>query len=78
MGFDCDLGDTVYTRKANPQSAEIVSLWAAEVKDMLATHSIKPLPVRELAGDFYGIIQGLEEISKNQVKGHKLVTRISY
>lgn len=77
LGYDVDLGDNVYTRKNNPESVRISRNWQAEIQGMVNDQSIQPLPVKVVDGGFEGIITGLHEIWKGQVRGHKLVVRLS-
>ena len=76
-GYDVDLGHPVYTRKANPKLHAIVSLWAKEMQSLLDQGLITTQPIREVDGQFEGIIKALEMLQSGEVKGEKLVVRVS-
>ncbi|EME79756.1 uncharacterized protein MYCFIDRAFT_37626 [Pseudocercospora fijiensis CIRAD86] len=76
LGYDVELGDSVYTRKSNPESVQLCRMWAAEIQEMVNRDLIQPLPIKEVEGQFEGIVRGLEEISKGKIAGTKLVVRL--
>lgn len=75
-GHDVNLGDDVYDRKANPLSEKIAKEWLSEVQVMIDNDSLRPLDIRELDG-LPGIVRGLEEMCKGQVRGNKLASRVT-
>jgi NADPH:quinone reductase-like Zn-dependent oxidoreductase len=76
-GYDVDLGHPVYARKANPELHAIVSLWAREVQSLLDKGLLTTQPIREIDGQFEGIIKALEMLQSGEVKGEKLVVKVS-
>jgi len=76
LSYDVDLGDSVYSRKSNPQSVQIATDWKTEIQNMIKHKSIRSLPVQELDRTFDSIITGLEDIHNGKVAGKKLVCRL--
>jgi hypothetical protein len=77
LGYDVDLGDSVYSRKFDPEQAQRAREWGDEILTMMSDRRIEPLPIRELQGGFAGVIQGMEEVVAGRVQGNKLVARVS-
>ena len=76
LSYDVDLGDSVYSRKSNPQSVQIATDWKTEIQNMIKHKSIRSLPVQELDRTFDSIITGLEDIHNGKMAGKKLVCRL--
>ena len=76
-GYDVDLDHPVYTRKANPELHAISSRWTKEMQSLLDQDLITTQPIREVDGQFEGIIKALEMLQNGEVKGEKLVVKIS-
>lgn len=76
-GYDVDVGHPVYSRKANLELHAIASLWANEVQSLLDQGLITTQQIREVPGQFNGIIKALEMLQAGEVKGEKLVVRVS-
>ena len=77
QGNDVDLGHPVYTRKARPDLHAIGTLWAKEMQSLLDKGSITTQPIREVEGEFEGVIKALETLQSGGVRGEKLVVRLS-
>lgn len=77
QGVDVDLGHDVYTRKAKPELHAIGMVWTKEMQALLDAGMIMTQPIRELQGGFEGIIKGLHILKAGEVRGQKLVVRIS-
>jgi len=77
LGFDVDLSHPVYARKANLELHGIALQWAQEIQSLLDQGQIKTQPIREIDGKFEGVIRALEMLQRGDVKGEKLVVRIS-
>ncbi|KAH9832146.1 Zinc-binding dehydrogenase family oxidoreductase [Teratosphaeria destructans] len=76
LGYDVDLGDSVYSRTYDAEQAQRARQWGEEIVVMMNKGDIEPLPIRELQG-FSGVLQGLEDLNAGKVQGNKLVARIS-
>lgn len=76
LGFDVDLNHPVYARKANLDLHGIALQWTQEIQSLLDQGQIKTQPIREIDGQFEGIIKALEMLQRGDVKGEKLVIRI--
>lgn len=76
LGFDVDLNHPVYTRKANFELHGIALQWAQEIQSLLDQRQIKTQPIREIDGQFEGVIRALEMLQSGEVKGEKLVVRV--
>ena len=77
LGFDVFPGHAVYERKANPKLHAMSTLWAKEVQSLLDKRLITTKPIQEVDGQFEGVIKALEMLHSGEVKGKKLVVRIS-
>ncbi|RDW74766.1 hypothetical protein BP6252_05908 [Coleophoma cylindrospora] len=77
LGARIELGDTVYTREPSPENFEIGVVWAREMQSILDAGLVKTHPIREVPGRWEGIIHGMNMLQKGEVKGEKLVVRIS-
>jgi hypothetical protein len=77
LGYDVDLGDSVYSRKFDPEQAQRAREWGDEVLVMMKESRIEPLPIRELEDRLEGIVRGMEELSAGKTQGVKLVARVS-
>ena len=77
QGNNVDLGHPVYARKASPELHAIGALWAKEMQTLLDNGSITTQPIREMEGQFEGIIEALEMLQSGAVRGEKLVIRVS-
>ena len=77
QGNNVDLGHPVYTRKANPEMHAKGMLWAKEMQSLLDKGLIMTQPIREVEGQFEGIIKALEMLQSGEVRGEKLVVRVS-
>ncbi|KAI1100579.1 putative alcohol dehydrogenase [Jackrogersella minutella] len=69
--------ESTYTRKADSTLAALCARWAAEMQMLLDAGSIKHHPIREVDGQWEGIINGLMMLQKGEIRGQKLVIRIS-
>ena len=78
QGYDVDLGHPIYSRKANWDLHAIAATWTKEMQTLLDNKSIVTQPMRQVDGKFEGIIKALEMLHSGEVKGEKLVVRISH
>ena len=78
QGYDVDLGHPVYSRKANWDFHAIAATWTKEMQTLLDNKSITTQPIHEVDGKFEGVIKALEMLQSGEVKGEKLVVRISH
>ncbi|MCJ1323142.1 hypothetical protein MMC15_008495 [Xylographa vitiligo] len=76
-GVDVDLGHPVYTRKKNPELHAIGSQWTKDIQSLLDQGLLTTQPVREVDGQFEGIIKALEMLQSGEVKGEKLAVKVS-
>jgi NADPH:quinone reductase-like Zn-dependent oxidoreductase len=77
LGVDVDLGSTLYSRKANDGLFAITAQVAAEMQMIVDAGLVKPHPVKEITGDWDGIVNGLGMLQRGEVRGQKLVVRIA-
>ncbi|KAF4614410.1 hypothetical protein G7Y89_g15327 [Cudoniella acicularis] len=82
MGFEgfghrVVLGENTYSRDANVELYNRGNEWANEMQTSLDQGSIKPHPVREVEGQWQGIIEGLGMLQRGEVRGQKLVIRVA-
>jgi hypothetical protein len=82
MGFEgfghaVKLGDNTYSRKVNMELYSRGNQWAEEIQGMMDRDLIKPHPVCEVHGEWQGIIKGLGMLQRGEVRGQKLVIRVS-
>ncbi|KAI5865335.1 putative alcohol dehydrogenase [Durotheca rogersii] len=76
LGFDVNLGDSSYSRVANPELFKVTAQWTAEMQKLVDAAKLKTHPIREVPGRWDGIIQGLALLESGDVRGKKLVVRI--
>lgn len=76
-GVDVDLGHPVYTRKANLGLHALACGWTTEMQSLLDKGLITTQAIREVDGQFEAIVKALELLQSGEVKGEKLVVRIS-
>lgn len=77
LGARIDLGDTPYSREANPELAAVCASWTAEMQWALDAAKIRCHPIREVPGQWEGILEGLELLQRGDIRGQKLVVRIA-
>lgn len=79
LGRSAALGSagSTYSRKANPALYALCQQWRDEVQGLLDTRMIQHHPMREIYGTWDGILEGLEMLKRGEVKGQKLVVRIT-
>jgi len=77
LGFRIDLGDNSYSRDANPELAAICAAWTEEMQWALDAGKIRCHPIREMPGQWEGILDGLHLLQKGDIRGQKLVVRIA-
>jgi NADPH:quinone reductase-like Zn-dependent oxidoreductase len=77
QGVDVDLGHDVYTRKARPELHALGMVWTKEMQALLDAGAVITPPIRELEGGFEGIIAGLHMLQAGEIRGEKLVARLS-
>lgn len=78
LGDRVDLGpSSTYSREASPMCVEIGRVWVGEMQSLLDRGLVKPHPIREVQGKWDGIINGLVMLQRGEVRGEKLVVRIS-
>lgn len=77
LGIKIDLGPSSYSRNANPALHEICCTRAKDIQAVLDAGLIKPHPIREVPGQWQGIIDGLAMLQRGEVRGQKLVVRVS-
>lgn len=78
LGLRVYLGPaTTYTREPSQLSFGIGLKWAAEMQRLVDKGLVRPHPALEVGGRWDGIIKGLDMLVRGEVKGHKLVVRIS-
>ena len=82
MGFEgfghrVALGENTYSREANMELYRRGDEWAAEMQALLDQGLIKPHPVRQVGGQWEGIIEGLGMLQRAEVRGQKLVVRVA-
>ncbi|KKY39952.1 putative zinc binding [Diaporthe ampelina] len=68
---------TTYTREPSQLSFGIGLEWAAEMQELVDKELVRPHPALEVGGRWDGIIKGLDMLVRGEVKGHKIVVRIS-
>ena len=82
MGFEgfghrVALGANTYSREANMELYGHGNEWAAEMQAAVNQGLIKPHPVRQVAGQWEGVIEGLGMLQRGEVRGEKLVVRVA-
>lgn len=78
LGARVFLGEhNVYTREASEEMFAIGRRWASEMQKLLDDKLIKTHPIREMGGEWDGIVRGLEMLQRGEIRGEKLVVRIS-
>ncbi|KAI0194232.1 GroES-like protein [Astrocystis sublimbata] len=66
-----------YSRPANPEKLQATIAWAREMQDLIDRDLIDSHPVQEIEGKWDGIVKGLLMLQRGEVRGCKLVVRIS-
>lgn len=77
LGIRIDLGPTSYSREANQELFEICARWTTEMQSILDAGLIRTHPIREVSGQWEGIIDGLAMLQRGEVRGQKLVVRVA-
>ncbi|RYP18464.1 hypothetical protein DL765_003918 [Monosporascus sp. GIB2] len=77
LGVDVHLGDTTYTRSASEELFNIGKHWASEMQSLLNAGLVKTHPIREVQGQWEGIINGVAALQRGEVRAEKLVVRLS-
>jgi hypothetical protein len=77
MGTGIDLGHPVYTRDKSEERFRIGVKWAEEMQAILDARLVKHHPIREVGGQWEGIIAGLGMLQRGEVRGEKLAVRIA-
>ncbi|KAI1746167.1 GroES-like protein [Xylaria scruposa] len=72
-----DNSAAAYSRPASPEKLQATIAWADEMQNLLDNGLINNHPVRELEGKWDGIMNGLAMLQRGEVRGCKLVVRIS-
>lgn len=70
-------GGAAYSRAASPEKLQATIAWADEIQDLLDKGLIDNHPVREVEGKWDGIMNGLGMLQRGEVRGCKLVIRVS-
>lgn len=70
-------GDPCYSRSANQGLFNVTARWAEEMQKLVDSAKIKPHPIQEVPGQWDGILRGLALLESGEVRGLKLVVRIS-
>lgn len=82
MGYELeaetvDFGGDAYTREAKPELHAIGERWAQEIQTLLDGGKIRTQPIRELPGEFEGILEGMRILRAGEAQGQKLVVKIA-
>lgn len=77
LGVAIDLGDSEYSRKANPELLEVTIRCTEDIQQVLDAGKLKPHPIREVPGKWQGVIDGLGILHRGEQRGQKLVVRIA-
>ncbi|OCL13417.1 putative zinc binding dehydrogenase [Glonium stellatum] len=77
LGITVNLGDSVYTRAASSDLFEMGKQWVREMQSLLDAGLLVTHPIREVPGQWQGIIEGLAELQNGTVRGEKLVVSLS-
>ncbi|EED16639.1 zinc binding dehydrogenase, putative [Talaromyces stipitatus ATCC 10500] len=77
LGIKIDLGPTSYSRDANLALRKICCDTTKDIQIVMDAGLLKPHPVREVPGQWQGIIDGLAMLQRGEVRGQKLVVRVS-
>ncbi|KAL8383418.1 hypothetical protein RB595_006936 [Gaeumannomyces hyphopodioides] len=75
MGHEVQLEEP-YHRDADPKMLELGARWCREVQALVDEGQLTCHPVREIPGGWQGIIDGLNMLKENRVRGQKLVCRL--
>ncbi|PYI16874.1 alcohol dehydrogenase GroES-like domain-containing protein [Aspergillus violaceofuscus CBS 115571] len=70
--------DGVYHRHKDVRKLELSTGWCREVQVLVNQGLIRSHPVREVEGSWEGIVKGLQMMRKGEVRGEKLVVRLSH
>ncbi|KAK3369705.1 putative zinc binding dehydrogenase [Lasiosphaeria ovina] len=71
-----DKGSATYSRDANPVLFSLCARWTDELQKLLDAGRLKNHPIREIEGQWGGIIKGLSLLETHQVRGQKLVVKV--
>lgn len=78
LGDRVDLGpSSIYSREKSQTCLGIGQEWAADIQLLLDQGAVRHHPTREVTGKWDGIMQGLAMLQRGEVRGQKLVVRIS-
>ncbi|KAI0436036.1 putative alcohol dehydrogenase [Xylaria telfairii] len=66
-----------YSRAASPEKLQATIAWADEMQDLLDKGLVDNHPVHEVEGKWDGIMNGLGMLQRGEVRGSKLVIRVS-
>ncbi|TWU75377.1 hypothetical protein ED733_001097 [Metarhizium rileyi] len=77
LNTDVDLGPTVYTRKSSQVMFDIGKQWAKEMQFLLDMGAIESHPIREVDGQWNGIMQAFAMLEEGKARGQRLVVRVS-
>ncbi|KAI0449058.1 putative alcohol dehydrogenase [Xylaria acuta] len=82
LGVDVDLGpNTTYSRKASSRLHQIGMLWASHMQQLAQEGLIMPHPLAEVESAsrqwWDAVTEGLGRLQRGEVRGQKLVVRIS-
>lgn len=78
LGEDVELGNTVYTRKAKPALHALGIGWATDMQQGLDAGAFLKPPIREVGSDFQAVIDGLRMLQVGDIRGGKMVVRLSH
>lgn len=68
---------TTYTREPSETAFQVGLTWANELQVLLDKGLLQTHPLMELQGRWEGILKGLSMLQRGEVRGNKLVVRIS-
>ncbi|KAJ4263545.1 hypothetical protein NW762_006364 [Fusarium torreyae] len=77
LGYDVDLDDATYTRKANAEMKDIGIAWGEEMQMLVDKALIVTPLVREMGGGLESLLEVVELMRRGQTDGKKLVANIS-
>lgn len=66
----------VYRREADAANLELATRWRREVQTLLDDGQLRCHPPREISGKWDGIIEGLEILKHEPIRGQEVVVRI--
>lgn len=78
MGINVRLGSasSTYSRGANPTLFALSRCWKVEIQTQLDAGYLKHHPIQEIPGKWEGIIHGLAQLKRGEVRRQKLVVRL--